>query len=52
MVVRPSRRATAMTERNATVYLRLWYMFMSGFFEPMFYLLSIGIGVGKLVGGV
>jgi lipooligosaccharide transport system permease protein len=34
------------------VYYRLWYMFVSGFFEPFFYLLSIGIGVGELVGGV
>lgn len=39
-------------ERNALVYFRLWYMFVSGFFEPFFYLLSIGLGVGALVGGV
>jgi lipooligosaccharide transport system permease protein len=50
--LRPSERAIHVTERNARVYLRLWYMFASGFFEPFFYLLSIGIGVGKLVGGV
>jgi lipooligosaccharide transport system permease protein len=41
-----------MTERNATVYFRLWYMFVSGFFEPFFYLLSIGVGVGDLVGSL
>jgi lipooligosaccharide transport system permease protein len=52
MIMRPSQRATAITERNALVYFRLWYMFISGFLEPIFYLLSIGIGVGKLVGGV
>ena len=52
MIMRPSQRATAITERNALVYFRLWYMFVSGFGEPIFYLLSIGIGVGKLVGGV
>jgi lipooligosaccharide transport system permease protein len=52
MIMRPSRRAAAMTERNALVYFRLWYMFVSGFLEPIFYLLSIGIGVGALVGGV
>lgn len=52
IIVRPSQRATSMTERNALVYFRLWYMFMSGFLEPIFYLLSIGVGVGKLVGGV
>jgi lipooligosaccharide transport system permease protein len=45
-------RGTRVTERNATVYWRLWYMFVSGFFEPLFYLLSIGIGVGALVGTV
>ena len=45
-------RAATITERNALVYFRLWYMFVSGFFEPFFYLLSIGIGVGALVGGV
>jgi lipooligosaccharide transport system permease protein len=51
-MVRPSQRAAHITERNAWVYFRLWYMFVSGFFEPIFYLLSIGIGVGKLVGGI
>jgi lipooligosaccharide transport system permease protein len=47
---RPTSRSVTITERNAMVYLRLWYMFVSGFFEPFFYLLSIGIGVGDLVG--
>jgi lipooligosaccharide transport system permease protein len=50
--LRPSRPAINIAERNALVYLRLWYMFVSGFFEPFFYLLSIGIGVGDLVGGI
>ena len=49
-VRRPTRRAATVTERNAAVYFRLWYMFVSGFFEPFFYLLSIGVGVGDLVG--
>lgn len=52
LAIRPTARARHITERNAWVYLRLWYMFVSGFFEPMFYLLSIGIGVGELVGGI
>jgi lipooligosaccharide transport system permease protein len=47
---RPTARSVTITERNALVYLRLWYMFVSGFFEPFFYLLSIGVGVGDLVG--
>jgi lipooligosaccharide transport system permease protein len=37
-------------ERNFLAYRRAWIFFVSGFFEPVFYLLSIGIGVGKLVG--
>jgi len=37
-------------ERNALAYRRMWYVFLAGFTEPIFYLLSIGIGVGKLVG--
>jgi lipooligosaccharide transport system permease protein len=37
-------------ERNLLAYRRGWIFFVSGFFEPVFYLLSIGIGVGQLVG--
>jgi lipooligosaccharide transport system permease protein len=37
-------------ERNFLVYRRSWVVFVSGFFEPVFYLLSIGIGVAHLVG--
>ena len=29
-----------------------WLVVVSGFFEPIFYLLSLGIGLGHLVGGV
>jgi lipooligosaccharide transport system permease protein len=29
---------------------RSWLIILSGFFEPVFYLFSIGVGVGKLVG--
>jgi lipooligosaccharide transport system permease protein len=39
-------------ERHARVYRHAWAMLVSGFFEPMFYLLSIGVGLGKLVGSV
>jgi lipooligosaccharide transport system permease protein len=45
-----ARRARRLVERNIRVYRRLWIFFVSGFFEPFFYLLSIGIGLGKLVG--
>lgn len=37
-------------ERNFLVYRKVWFIFITGFLEPLFYLLSIGIGVGHLVG--
>lgn len=37
-------------ERNFLVYRRGWLVFVTGMLEPIFYLLSIGIGVGGLVG--
>jgi lipooligosaccharide transport system permease protein len=39
-------------ERHARAYGHAWAMLVSGFFEPLFYLLSIGVGLGKLVGSV
>ena len=44
------RRPVRIVERNAIAYRRIWYIFMAGFAEPIFYLLSIGVGVGELVG--
>ncbi len=43
-------RPWRLVERNALAYRRTWYIFLTGFFEPVLFLLSIGIGVGKLVG--
>jgi len=44
--------ATALLlHRNLLAYRRAWYVFVTGFLEPLFYLFSIGIGVGKLVHG-
>jgi len=37
-------------ERNFLAYRHVWFVFLSGLLEPILYLLSIGIGVGKLVG--
>lgn len=45
-----NRRALHIVERNALAYRRMWYVFLAGFAEPILYLLSIGIGVGALVG--
>jgi len=47
-----SRRALWVVERNLLVYRHSWLMLFSGFFEPLFYLLSIGFGLGALVGQV
>jgi lipooligosaccharide transport system permease protein len=47
-----TRRARRLVERNILVYRRAWVYFVSGFFEPFFYLLSIGVGLSKLVGPV
>ena len=35
--------------RNYLSYKAAWYVFLSGFLEPVFYLFSIGVGVGKLI---
>ncbi len=47
-----SRRAVRVLERNAMAYRRQWLVLVSGFFEPLFYLLSIGIGLNSLVGRI
>jgi len=46
------RGSAHLIERHARVYRHDWSVLISGFFEPLFYLLSIGIGLGKLVGAV
>ena len=46
------RRSWRVVERNALAYRRMWPIFLSGLAEPILFLLSIGIGVGKLVGTV
>jgi lipooligosaccharide transport system permease protein len=38
-----------LVERNYIVYRQAWKLFLTGFLEPVFYLLSIGIGVGALI---
>jgi len=46
------RGSMHLIERHARVYRRVWLVLLSGVFEPLFYLLSIGVGLGKLVGTV
>jgi lipooligosaccharide transport system permease protein len=43
-------RAFAVFERNVRVYRRQWLMIVTGFFEPLFFLLGIGFGVGGVIG--
>jgi lipooligosaccharide transport system permease protein len=45
-------RAHKVLERDVLVYRRNWSIIVSGFFEPVFYLLGIGFGLGTLVGDV
>jgi len=45
-----SRRSARLVERN--IYRHQWMMLLSGFFEPLFYLVGIGFGLGALVGTV
>jgi lipooligosaccharide transport system permease protein len=47
-----SRRARFLVERNLFVYRHTWWVLASGFFEPLFYLASIGFGLGALIGTV
>jgi len=45
-------RAHKVLERDVLVYRRNWTIIVSGFFEPVFYLVGIGFGLGTLVGDV
>jgi len=44
------RRSWRLVERNLASSRDSWLVFVSGFFEPLFYLLALGVGVGALVG--
>ncbi|HBW20393.1 MAG TPA: ABC transporter [Actinobacteria bacterium] len=46
------RGSARLIERHARAYRHAWLVLISGFFEPLFYLLSIGVGIGSLVGHV
>lgn len=47
---RPSlRRAMRLVQRNALVYKHSTMVIVSGFFEPVFYLCGIGLGLGTMV---
>jgi lipooligosaccharide transport system permease protein len=44
------RRFGRLIERNVAIYRRGWWIVASGLFEPLFYLLGIGFGLGGLIG--
>jgi lipooligosaccharide transport system permease protein len=47
----PGRRSASVVERNVTSLRRAyWLVVASGLVEPILYLLSIGVGVGALIG--
>ncbi|MEJ3652735.1 ABC transporter permease [Actinomycetes bacterium KLBMP 9759] len=43
-------RSRMLMLRSATATRRAWTAFLSGFFEPVFYLVAMGQGLGSLVG--
>jgi lipooligosaccharide transport system permease protein len=45
-------RARRLVERNILVYRHQWIIIFSGVFEPIFYLLGIGLGIGGIVGEI
>lgn len=45
-------RSRVLLERSALVSRRGWLVFVSGFFEPVFYLVAMGQGLGSLVGAL
>jgi lipooligosaccharide transport system permease protein len=45
----PPQALQVLVLRNYLVYRRYWKLFLTGFLEPVFYLFSIGIGVGQLI---
>lgn len=42
----------ALVERNLVIYRHTWYLLLAEIFEPVLYLLSMGVGIGALVGHV
>ncbi len=38
-----------LVDRNYRTFVRNWVIFLSGFFEPVLYLFSIGVGVGQMI---
>jgi lipooligosaccharide transport system permease protein len=52
LVPERARRPFRLVERNLASSRSAWLVAVSGFFEPLFYLVALGVGVGTLVGAV
>lgn len=48
-MLRLPRRAAHVLERNLIAYKHQWLVIVSGFLEPVLYLMGIGFGIGALV---
>lgn len=46
------RRASRLVQRNGLAYKNYWIAFVTGFFEPVFYLVAVGYGVGQFVDSI
>lgn len=46
------RGSLRLIERHSRAYRHMWLVFASGIAEPLFYLLSVGVGLGALIGTV
>ena len=44
--------ARTLVERNIRAFRHGWITLVSGFFEPVFYLFALGVGIGALVGDI
>jgi len=47
----PHTTGWEIVRRNYTVYKADWLVFLTGFLEPVLYLFSIGVGVGRMIEG-
>jgi lipooligosaccharide transport system permease protein len=44
--------ARMLVERNFRSFRRTWSIIVSGFFEPVFFLFAMGVGIGAMVGDI
>ncbi|GEN79284.1 ABC transporter permease [Actinotalea fermentans] len=44
--------ARTLVERNFVSFRRTWTIIVSGFFEPVFFLFAMGVGIGSMVGDI